>query len=83
MGEQANYHQWRDVEVSQADMARNAYGGYVVPVCRWCGGTGDYVVTRTSNMSDRRYSDYACQYHAQGWRPGLQVPVWGTAPVKR
>jgi hypothetical protein len=54
------------------------FGKYVVPIrliiptlktsfLERCGGEGHYLITRTSTLTGKTYTDYACEYHAKEW----------------
>lgn len=59
---------WRNISVEPGELSWNRDGRPLWRRCNWCGGVGIWVVTRTSNLTDNVYSDYACDACADGWR---------------
>lgn len=78
---------FRDVSIDDAITNFNAYDRLLSFSCRFCGSPqGDYLVSRTSNMTDYRYSDHACYTCACNWAADLgyatlRDAIEATSPV--
>lgn len=60
---------WKNIKIDNGAMTYNGYGKPQWPTCNWCGAYGMYLVSRTSLMTDREYTDWACDSHVMGWLP--------------
>jgi len=75
----AGNENWRDIEVDNGEVSYNAIGRPLYRQCEFhsefsavlniprCGGEGHYLITRTSTLTGKTYTDYACLYHAKMW----------------
>jgi hypothetical protein len=58
---------FRDVVVEAARLEWRDRDRPLVYTCHWCGGDAFHLVSRTSQLTGNRYTDYACSPCARKW----------------
>jgi hypothetical protein len=58
---------WTNVTVQPLEGLYNAQHQILTSSCHWCQSEAGYIVSRTSEISDRCYSDRACSKCAAKW----------------
>jgi len=81
---------FRNIRVESTDSVANCYGIPLEYRCCWCEGPAFFTVSRTSVLTGREFTDYACTPCAQKWvTPSLQQRsaflknMWKTFPPGR
>lgn len=61
---------WKDITVDHQYWGMSSLTrGFRTPKCNWCNADSLFIVTRTSALSENRYTDYACESCAKEWLP--------------